>query len=36
MDARAAVAAVGIAVNPLDVIDELTIGSGSLTLLTSK
>ena len=32
MDARAAIAAIGIAVNPLDVVDELTIGGGSLTL----
>src|ERR1700758_3280837 len=28
MDARAAIAAIGVAVNPLDVIDELTIGGG--------
>jgi hypothetical protein len=32
MDARAAIAAIGVAVNPLDVVDELTIGGGAWTL----
>src|ERR1700758_2382596 len=32
MDARAAIAAIGVAVNPPDVVDELTIGCGSLAL----
>lgn len=32
MDARAAIAAIGLAVNPLDVVDELPIGGGSLAL----
>ncbi len=31
MDARAAIAAIGVAVNPLDVVDELTVGGGSGT-----
>src|SRR6202030_1768213 len=29
MDARAAIASVGIAMDPLDIVDEITIGSGS-------
>src|SRR5450631_4644254 len=29
MDARAAIAAIGVAVNPPDVVDELTVGGGS-------
>jgi hypothetical protein len=32
MDAWAAIAAIGVAVNPLDVVDELTIGGGSRAL----
>src|ERR1700745_3543169 len=32
MDARAAIAVIGVAVNPPDVVDELTIGCGSLAL----
>src|SRR5882672_6131897 len=32
MDARAAIAAIGVAVNPLDVVDELTVGGGSSAL----
>src|SRR5258705_10834554 len=32
MDARAAIAAIGVAVNPLDVVNELTIGGGSRAL----
>ena len=32
MDARAAIAAIGLAVNPLDLVDELTIGGGSRAL----
>jgi len=32
MDARAAIAAIGVAVNPLDVVDELTVGGGSRAL----
>src|SRR5689334_9103051 len=32
MDARAAIAAIGVAMNLLDVVDELTIGGGSRTL----
>lgn len=32
MDARAAIAAIGVAVNPLDVVDEITIGGGSQAL----
>jgi hypothetical protein len=32
MDARAAIAATGVAVNPLDVVDKLTVGGGSRAL----
>jgi len=32
MDARAAIATIGVAVNPPDVVDELTVSSGSRTL----
>jgi hypothetical protein len=32
MDVRAAIAAIGLAVNPLDLVDELTIGGGSRAL----
>jgi hypothetical protein len=32
MNARTAIAAIGVAVNPLDVVDELTIGGGSWAL----
>jgi hypothetical protein len=32
MDARAAVAAFCVAINPLDVVDELTVGNGPLAL----
>src|SRR6266581_274666 len=32
MDARAAIAAIGVAVNPLDVIDKLTVGNRSRAL----
>src|SRR6266852_2685362 len=34
MDARAAIASAGVAVNPLDVVAEVTIGGGSLALRT--
>ena len=33
MDARAAIASAGVAMEPLDVVDEVTIGSGSPALL---
>jgi hypothetical protein len=32
MDARAAIAAVGVAMNPLDVVDEFTVGNGPRAL----
>jgi hypothetical protein len=32
MDARAAIADIGVAVNPLDVVDEFTVGGGSRAL----
>jgi hypothetical protein len=32
MDARAAIAALGVTVNPLDIVDDLTVGGGSRAL----